>query len=314
MAYEAVILADSITERGHRLTTIKVTLPRFVLAEFNTHRAISRNSASSRAIPLKQQIRRVLEDPAMPIFWGRNKSGMQATEELTGRDLKRAKAEWLAGRDRAVKTARKLGGLDFKSQAMARLSMGLSLAVGKERAARWIPRPLDLHKQIAARVLEPYMWQTIIASATDLDNFFALRDNEQAQPEIAMAARMMRLARERSTPTLLGADQWHMPLLQPDEVERAREDPERWLKISVGRCARVSYLTHDGKRNPDKDIELYERLLASGHMSPFEHVARPMTDDEFAESEYSGNFRGWHQHRKDIPYEDNFALVGAGQD
>jgi thymidylate synthase ThyX len=311
MAFEAAVLADSITERGHRLTTIQVTLPRFVLAEFNTHRAISRNSASSRAIPLKQQIKRVQSDPAMPVYWGRNKSGMQATEELQGKDRRRAVREWLAGRDRAVKTARKLGGLDFKSQAMAKLALGLQYVIGKERAAKFAPKPLDLHKQVAARVLEPYMWQTIIASATDLDNFFALRDNPEAQPEFRHAAHMMRLALEASTPRLLGEGEWHMPLVQPDEAREARRKPGYWLKVCIGRCARVSYLTHDGKRNPDKDVELHDRLLESGHMSPFEHAARPMTDAEYAESQYSGNFRGWHQYRKDIANEDNFALARA---
>ncbi len=278
MAFEAVVLADSVTERDNRITTVQVTLPRFVLAEVNTHRALSRNSASSRAIPLETQIRRVIEDPAMPVFWGRNRSGMQADEELTGAEREAAIAEWLAGRDRAVETARALGAL-------------------------------GVHKQIAARVLEPFMWQTIIATATEWENFFALRDNKDAQPEFGHAAHMMRLARDASTPRLLKEGEWHLPLIQPDEAQWAAANPADAIKVSVGRCARVSYLTHDGTRDHAKDVELYERLLGGGHMSPFEHAARPMTSEELAKGGWSGNFFGWHQHRKDIPNEDNYAKV-----
>ena len=48
---KAVIAADSINVKGKRITTFIVTMPRIVLAELNTHRVFSRNSASSRAIP-----------------------------------------------------------------------------------------------------------------------------------------------------------------------------------------------------------------------------------------------------------------------
>lgn len=282
MAYEAVVLADSVTERGDRLTTIQVTLPRFVLAEFNTHRDFSRNSASSRAIPLKTQIERVLTDPAMPVYWGANQSGMQASTELSGPLRTRAIASWLQARDDAVAQARVMG-------------------------------EIGAHKQIASRLLEPFMWQTIIVSATQWDNFFALRDNADAQPEFRVAAHMMREVRDASDPRLLRKGEWHLPLLQPDEIEWAKANPELAVKVCIGRCARVSYLTHDGRRDHEKDIELYERLRTGGHMSPFEHVARPMTwrDRILHPGRSRSNFRGWLQHRKNVRYEDDYSKVLA---
>lgn len=97
--------------------------------------------------------------------------------------------------------------------------------------------------------------------------------------------------------------------MQPGEGEPQPNDPQFWAKVCAGRCARVSYLSHDGQRDTAKDIELYERLTSGGHMSPLEHIARPMNMSELAVDEWSGNFRGWHQFRKDIPNEDNFARV-----
>ena len=103
-----------------------------------------------------------------------------------------------------------------------------------------------------------------------------------------------------------------MPLIQDDEL--SLPDDER-CKISVARCARVSYLTHDGKRDYAKDLELYDRLLdggANGHWSPFEHVATPAADA----AERSGNFVGWEQFRKRFPQEhaatfpDAYAAAG----
>ncbi|MGN6558399.1 MAG: FAD-dependent thymidylate synthase, partial [Solirubrobacterales bacterium] len=103
MGFEAKVLADSVSPAGHRLTTLEATFPRFVLAEFNTHRVFSRNSASSRAIPVAKQLRRVLDDPYVPIEFGSNKPGMQAGSPLTGKARDAAEAEWLAARDDAVR-------------------------------------------------------------------------------------------------------------------------------------------------------------------------------------------------------------------
>lgn len=295
MAFNARIIADSMSPDEHRLTTMEVTLPRIVLAEFNTHRAFSRNSASSRAIPVAKRIAQVEADPFIPDFWGANQAGMQAQESLDGTTAEQAKREWVQALEAALDSA----------QALA---------------------ALGTHKQLANRLLEPFMWQTIIVTATEWDNFFALRDNEMAQPEIRQAARLMRSAYNGSRPELVRMGEWHLPLIQPDERDGIFELSENARKVSVARCARVSYLTHDGVRDLVKDIELYDRLFRSGHMSPFEHVATPFTPRYYEVRERKidnslrayeetfyvpepvdlGNFRGWKQLRKFMPHEDNF--------
>lgn len=260
----AKVLADSISPRGKRLTTLEVTFPRYVLAEFNTHRTFSRNSASSRAIPVKKQLERILEDPFVGDHWGSNQPGMQAGTELEGEAREQAIKVWREAGKAAVQAAEKLA-------------------------------ELGVHKQRTNRLLEPFMWHTVIVSATEWNNFFALRAHKDAQPEIRDAAVAMRDAMDASEPVELNYGEWHTPLILPDE-NFSLEDK---LKISVGRCARVSYLTHDGVRDPTKDIELYDRLVEGGHMSPLEHVARPREEDELQ----VGNFIDWHQHRADVPFE-----------
>jgi thymidylate synthase ThyX len=278
MTYSAKIVADSISKSGHRVTTMEVMFPRMVLAEFNTHRMLSKNSASSRAIPIAKQLDRIKSEPVLPVYWGANQSGMQAFAELDESAQKAAKTEWLSARDDAVRHAEQL----FE---------------------------IGLHKQLVNRILEPFMWHTVIVTGTEWSNFFALRANEMAQPEIRTIAEMMRDAYESSKPKLLGNDEWHMPLIQPEEFDGAFEKTEDARKISAARCARVSYLTHDGKRDLEADLILYKRLTSGGHMSPLEHVARPMTDEELQEAEFRGNFRGWVQLRKLVPNEDDYSKV-----
>lgn len=259
MAYSARVLLDSISEAGIRLTTLEVTFPRFVLAEMNTHRVLSKNSASSRAVPTSKFIQRVEEEPVIPVEWGRNQKGMSASEQLSDEDKVEAERAWLDARDCAVEQVQKL-------------------------------QHLGVHKQVANRLLEPFLWHTVIITGTEWRNFFELRCSPNAQPEIREAAVRMREAMKLSTPTLVKQGEWHMPLIQPDERSL---DLETLKKISVARCARVSYLTHEGKREIEKDLELYERLKQDRHLSPFEHVATPAVDGSF-----HANFRGWIQMRE----------------
>jgi thymidylate synthase ThyX len=298
MGYDAKILADSISPIGHRLTTFEVTFPRIVLAEFNTHRVFSRNSASSRAIPVKKMLERVRENPFVPAVWGKNQKGMQASSEvLEDEDLARADFAWRELRNHAINAAH-------------------FLAVPEEQGG------LDVHKQIPNRLLEPWLWHTVIVSATEWGNFFNLRDNKKAQPEIHKAADLMHQLHLASKPLELSSKQWHLPLVTEAEMVEASID---WVKVSAGRCARVSYLTHDGKRDPVEDLRLHDSLLESGHMSPLEHPARPMTVSELLmfeqphrvwdagvggwlmisgrETHFLGNYNGWVQWRKLIPGE-----------
>lgn len=277
--FDAQIVADSISPDGVRLTTMLLTLPRYLLPEFNTHRAFSRNSQSSRARPLAKTLADIEADPFTPSEWGSNQAGMQAGAPLAGRDAMLARAEWEAATADAVRHARRLG-------------------------------ELGVHKQTANRVVEPYMWHTVLVTATSWANFFALRVHPDAQPDIARVARMALSEYTASTAFLVPDGSWHLPLLRADELSRVdSSNVAYWVKVSVGRCARVSYLTHAGLRDLAADVELHDQLLASRHMSPFEHVARPMTAAEGGPSAFSGNFAGWHQYRKDIAHEDNYAAV-----
>ena len=271
----ANIVLDSVNpDNDIRLITSELTYPRFIHAEFMTHRMFSRNAASSRAIPIKKMVKKVLNTPAMPVSWGRNKTGMSAEEDLDIKVQRQAEAEWLSARDMAVFSANRM-------------------------------RDMGLHKQITNRIIEPWKNITVIVSATEYSNFFALRDHKDAQPEIQELAKVWKKVIDESIPI---KREWHIPYIQDDEQELSLYDK---VKMGVARCARVSYLTHDGKRDIEKDMVLYDRLLTGsghGHWSPFEHVARAteLTEGryDFCANEikigpiWCGNFRGWIQYRK----------------
>ena len=276
--YSCKIIADSLSPGGIRLTTLTITYPRFILPQMLTHRMFSRNTESSRAIPISKRIQRVIDQPAFPLQFGRNQRGMVAGEEVDkGGEALRI---WLEARDQAVEQARK----------MARLGV---------------------HKQVVNRLLEPFVFVTQLITATEWENFLALRLPHDAQPEIQRVARSIRHALTTSTP-IRRSDSWHLPFLTEEEHAQASSPgwapemgtwfPTEGQMISAARCARVSYLTHEGTRDIQKDLDLAHRLLSAGHMSPFEHQALPRSDTEFR----SSNFRGWTQFRKMIPGEAVF--------
>jgi thymidylate synthase ThyX len=256
--YEAKMILDSIASNGSRLTTMQLTYPRFVHSEFMTHRLFSRNSASSRAIPIKKMIEAVLIDPVIPVEFGKNQSGMQSKVLLQGLELDHARNTWLSARLGAISQVQQLD-------------------------------QIGVHKQLANRILEPWMWITVIVSATEWANFFRLRCHEDAQPEIRFIANMAKELYDSSTPRELDRGQWHMPYA--DDVTHLYT--ENRLKIATGRIARVSYLTHEGKRDITADIELHDRLINSKHWSPFEHCAQ--VNLAYMPSNFSAP---WLQYRK----------------
>lgn len=297
----AKILADSVNPAGCRITSWVLTYPRFFHSELMTHRVFSRNAASSRAIPVKKVIEEVQNNPAMPVYWGKNQSGMQASEELDDAIKKpfydegfpepflmtskeAAKGEWLAARDSAVSHAKKL------------------LEIG-------------LHKQVANRILEPFMHMTIILTGTEFENFFSLRAHKDAQPEFQELAYLMLNLYQSKEPTKLKEGEWHIPFSDKFDLERLMvlyrnqtggnylsEDEDMnnlRLKISTARCARVSYLNFEGKDDYEADIDLCNKLSESGHWSPFEHCAQSLSDEKWV-----GNFRGWKQYRKFFSQEN----------
>lgn len=260
---EAKIIADSIGPNRARITTFQLKYHRFIHDEFMTHRCFSRNASSQRAIPCHNALLEVANTPALPIYWGKNKKGMQATEELDWKDKQKAIGFFLNLKNKAVDTARLLS-------------------------------TLGLHKQTTSRLLMPWTWIHVVATATDLDGFFWLRCHKDAQPEMqALAVKMARAYRD-STPREVEANDWHLPYIKESDTIAPRDILPL---ISAARCARVSYKKHDGD-NPsiDDDLMLSNTLIRSGHLTPFEHQA--------CASEHpirSGNLTGWIQYRKRLP-------------
>ena len=261
----ATVLADSLSPAGHRLTTLEVTLHRFVLAEFNTHRAFSRNAGSSRATPVPVLIERVRDHPAIPLSWTGEQRGMQGSDTLSDAQVRLARALWLTARDHAVAHADTL-------------------------------HELGIHKSIVNRLLEPFAYVTLVVTATDWNNFYAQRCHPDAQPELRLAAEKMRQAHYSSTPLAVDYNDWHLPYIDDATREECDDHPGRLRAISVARCARVSARTFDGHTSTAADLDLYTRLVTAKppHASPLEHVATPCA------SECRGNLTGWQQLRHKV--------------
>ena len=273
--FQAKVIAHSASStHDAQIITMQLRYPRFIHSEFMTHRMFSRNASSSRAIPVAKMIEQVQSEPAMPIHWGKNQPGMQARTEngelvnvgWTPDDWVPAQEAWRVAASGAVFMAERFAAAGY-------------------------------HKQIVNRLLEPFQWISVVVTATEWDNFFELRDHEDAQPEIRYLAQLMSAAIDASTPVVRcpsrGGASWHLPYISDEESERFTL--RQLLAMSTARCARVSYLTHDGKQpDPAADLALHERLVASRpiHASPTEHQAEVMHRPLF-----SKNFRGWQQYR-----------------
>lgn len=277
--FNVKVILDSISEihdykfEHKRLTTIVCTYPRFIHSEIMTHRDRARNAASSRAIPWKKMKDMILTTPVIPIYWGAEQSGMQTGGQIE--NIVEAERVWLEARDNAVKSAQSLA-------------------------------DLGVHKSICNRLTEPFMWITVVMTATEWKNFFRLRCHPDAEVHFQKIANMIRESLETSIPTKRKCGDWHLPFVDGYDMDDLLKEGftiDDLKKISCARTARVSYLTHEGKRNTDKDIELFDRLVQGsgfGHFSPHEHVAMcshsPITR--------SGPFIGWQQFRKEFPLEN----------
>lgn len=275
MAYSCKILKDSISPAGKRLTTFEITFPRFILAEFNTVRVFSRNSASSRAIPVWKQLLKVIEDPVIPEM-GTNNKGMQSEALLDSENQETAQEEWLIARDNAVASVYNMSDRTGTSKTEIQAWKDIKDFLYKRGLEVEDAPGLNVHKQWVNRLLEPFMWQTVIVSSTEWTNFFALRTHTDSQPEFREIALLMYKHYMSNKPELLQIGEWHLPLILPDERHL---DVETLKKVSVARCARVSYLTHDGKRDIQEDLNLYQRLVESEpkHMC-FDSETEVLTD------------------------------------
>jgi thymidylate synthase ThyX len=293
---QAKIIADSVNSCGNRITTFQSRVPKFLLAELNTHRLISkpteaerryiettdlsRNAASTRAIPLKRQMEKVASEPFVPSWWGKNQKGMSASEEVDHPKI--CDEQWHLAKRQMLDRA---GALEFE----------------------------NVHKQTAGRLLEPFLYVDWLATSTDWESFFDLRTSDSAQPEMQELAMLMEQEFLLSEPKILKAGDWHMPYFNQSTLGLKEGSISTWIlacdgirrdefgemalyetiKKSTARCARISYETHDGIRDPEEDIKLHDMLAENNHWSPFEHCAHAIDFPERV-----GNFTGWVQYRK----------------
>lgn len=285
---KAKIIADSVSAvNGQRITTFELEYPRFIHSELMTHRLFSRNAMSSRAVPIEKMINQVEDDPATPIHWGKNQSGMQAKEELCDYELDVVQALW---KDAAKE-------LTLYAKHMS------------EHSA---------HKQIVNRILEPFQLMKTVLTATEFDNFFWLRCHEDAQPEIKDLADKMYQAMQENNTATLSSDDWHTPYFGDGYwLKDCGISLEDALAISSSCCAQVSYRLLDD--SVEKAHKVYQRLVESTpvHASPFEHCAAPMiepynehwhtdglrwqegvTHVDIKGNFWSGNFKSWIQYRQ----------------
>lgn len=312
------IVADSKNEWGQRITSIVATFPRMLLAEVNTHRAFSRNSASSRAIRFQQMVKQCQENPFIPFRFQKDHPGMQGTEYFEHPDeIELCEAAWLQGRDHAIQSASLLN------------SMGIT-------------------KQLANRILEPFMYHTALITATEWENFINLRVSPFAEDHFQDLSEKILTALNESEPNQLSAREWHIPFgdkFKYEELEahiklttNVSEGSQQFediigygverlkTKLSTVRCARISYLTQGKETSIEEDLKLHDRLESSGHFSAFEHCAQAMTKDEFEMhicgnagnynpktfssiitndmKGWCGNFRGFIQYRKMLTNEN----------
>lgn len=282
----AKIIADSRSvETGARITTMELVYPRFIHSEFMTHRKKSRNASSSRAIPFMRSLKAIFKETAAPISWNANQPGMQGGKELTGWRRALAKTAWY-------------GGL-FAVTPFALLG-----------------HAAGLHKQVVNRMLEPWSHIRVVVTATDWENFLALRAHPDAQPEIReLAAAILRELRF-SIPKMLELGEWHLPYIDDEDRENAQFYAYQFglsaldllIRASVARCARVSYRTFDGDRPTfANDHRLYTKLVLSRpmHASPAEHQATPdeKDGDSWVNPQLHGNLTGFIQYRKTLPGE-----------
>lgn len=300
----AKVICDSINEQGVRLTTFEIEYPRFILAELNTHRQLSKNSSSSRAIPINKMLSQIEDNIAMPVYWGKAKSGMQADGEVQQDACITSQMWWESS---------------FKEQKcfVNRLS------------------DLGLHKQVPNRLIEPFQMMKTVITGTDWSNFFNLRLHPDAQPEICMLAYKMYKAMEESKPITLSVGEWHLPYVNLGwcgKGELCYADDgfdfitlEQAIKLSAASCASVSYRTEG--MTLEKADKIFDMLIKAEvvHSSPFEHLATPVKpksnelglirvncsepqswEDGITHVNKqgelcSGNLRGWIQYRHLLP-------------
>jgi hypothetical protein len=243
--------------------TLHLRLPRIIWPEILTHRTMSRNARSSRAVPVKRMIEEVRNEPFVPWHWGKNMPGMQAKEAMSEDEAAWCANEWRVSAKSAAFTAQLL-------------------------------QVAGAHKQNVNRLLEPYLWIDALVTATEWNGFFALRDHADAEPHLRDLAVMIREAIEEAEPQHLAIGEWHMPYIT--DAERAGMCHEHLLDLSAVRCARISYAPFNGQDDMASEQARVGKLKGEPlHASPFEHQA--MADPSYSWPGRHRNFDRWAQYR-----------------
>ena len=282
--YFVRVITASIGPAGQKLWTFHLKYPRFIHSEMMTHKDFSRSATSSRAIPVSKMLSQVWNNPAVPLYFGKNQAGMQAFEQLSVLRGVICKNIWvLAGRTMCVFV--------------------------------WGLMKIGLHKQTANRLLEPWQLMQVTLTTAKLENFFHLRIHPDAQPEICHLAKLMKYQVEITELQPLKLDEYHLPWITEFDKRGLRHEfgditdqhaKSLLLQASAARCARSSYANFYGNRATRQDLETFEKLVKSKpvHASPCEHQATPdflKPDNTWQSPELHGNLPGWIQHRKLIP-------------
>ncbi len=285
----AAVLAKSVNVHQPELkpiVTFLIDFPRFILPEFNTHKMLEKNGASSRAIPVAKQIERVLANPVIPMHFGKNQAGMVAETEVEADVLKMARFEWESAAINMVKTAKILD--NFK-----------------------------IHKQVVNRLLEPFSFMRMVVTGTEWDNFFWLRLHKDADPHIAELARVMLCAYQRTEEVDLQYADWHTPFFgkgywTPNFEKEYGITAQEAINHSMSCCAQTSYRKLDMSEGKAEDIIAKLFNGERCHASPATHQAHPICYDFGVDQPtvthqsrngdlWSNNLRGWGQYRTLIP-------------
>lgn len=280
------VVKFSVSDFGIPLITVHMRYWRGIHSELMTHRAFSRNARSSRAVPVHKMLEEVKNYPFVPKHWGSNQKGMQAGSECNAEVNLDELDEWYS-REGAWVEASKFAAMTAKGYSDA-----------------------GYHKQVANRLLEPFMMIDTLVTSTDWSNFMALRDHSDAEPHMRdLAVATFEAFREsRDQIRVLKPGQWHLPYVTPDEENEL--DLSVLKKISAARCARISLSPFDGNGSVEAEVDRYDKLVSSWpvHASPVEHQATP--DDRvytphpvWEHPREHRNFRGWRQNRAMIPNE-----------
>lgn len=288
MSYTAakLLLHSYVEQTKSHAFTFEIVFPRIILAEFNTHRKFSKNTASSRAIPIKKMINYVKTNTFIPEYWGANQSGMVAEQQISESKASWAKIVW-----------------NTSCWTMCKAAETLSF--------------LGVHKQITNRLLEPFMYVRMVFTTSDLGNFINLRCDEAAQPEIRELANcIIQATCDNKNFQKLKPGEWHIPYIAEDEDDLPLTDK---LTLSVARCASTSYKTVEGNSiDLERANKILDKLVGSPmHASPFEHqlLADELIDIDVREHgkrkfetrqvwkkpSLHGNTVGWIQNRHRYP-------------